>query len=75
MLSRPYIGKVLSQLDIATSQTMAIEIISGVGKVADDNALLSLWALGDQMLLRVWQAKVGTGTHAFLRGSGQQYLI
>lgn len=64
MYSRPNHDKVLRQLDIATSQTIAIEIICGVGKVADDNAPLSLWALGDQMQIRVWQQKVSMGTHA-----------
>lgn len=68
MLSRPDNGKVLRQLDIATSQTVAIEIMSGVGKIADDNTPLSLWALGDQMLIRVWQQKVGMGMHTFLQG-------
>lgn len=63
MSPRPDNGKVLRQLDIATSQTIAIEIISGVGKVADDSTPLSLWALGDQMLIRVWQQKVGMGVH------------
>lgn len=63
-------GKVLRQLDIATSQTIAIEIISGVGNVEDDNTPLSLWALGDQMLIRVWQPKVSMGMHASLRVSG-----
>lgn len=67
MLSRPNNGKVLRQLDIATSQTIAIEIVSGVGKVADDSTPLSLWALGDQMLIRVWQQKVSVGMHFLLR--------
>lgn len=58
MVTLPFDGKVLRQLDIATSQTIAIEIISGVGKVADDSTPVSLWALGDQMLIRVWQQKV-----------------
>lgn len=50
--------KVLRQLDIATSQTIAIEVVSGLGKVADDHTSVSLWALGDQMVIRVWQKKV-----------------
>lgn len=71
MSSRLDNAKVLRQLDISTSQTIAIEIISGVGKVADDTTPLSLWALGDQMLIRVWQQKVGMGMYAVLRGSGE----
>lgn len=50
--------KVLRQLDIETSRTIAIEVVSGVGEVADDSTPISLWALGDQMLIRVWQQKV-----------------
>lgn len=50
--------QILRQLDIATSKTIAIEVVSGVGKVVDDTTPVSLWALGDQLLIRVWQEKV-----------------
>lgn len=50
--------QVLRQLDISTSRTIAIEVISGVGNVTGDIVQVSLWALGDQMLVKVWQEKV-----------------
>lgn len=52
--------QVLRQLDIATSQTIAIKVVSGLGKVVDDYTSVSLWALGDQMVIKVWQQKVNT---------------
>jgi len=58
---------VLRQLDIATSQTIAIEVVSGVEEVADDRTPISLWALGDQMLIRVWQQKVSNTKRASKR--------
>ena len=55
----PFYGdQILRQLDIAASQTTAIEVISDVGKVMDDTAPVSLWALGEQMVISVWQQKV-----------------
>lgn len=37
-----------------------MEVVSGVGKVEDDTVLVSLWALGDRLLVKVWQAKVSS---------------
>lgn len=64
----------LRQLDIATSQTIAIEVVSGVGEVADDSTPISLWALGDQMLIRVWQQKVSVRGRCLHVGSGVEAM-
>lgn len=53
------VHQVLRQLDIATSRTLAIEVVSGSGEVAADVVSISLWALGEDMLVRVLQGKVG----------------